>query len=90
MDLLGGYDSNDDNDDNDDNMLENHPVEAKVQRPDRRFLQAAPSISIMTKRKHGQELIVRVDPSTNTAITEPIQGPAEMDPQTHGDQARGR
>jgi pre-mRNA-processing factor 17 len=73
MDLLGGYESNSGDE-------EEVAVEAKVQRPDRRFLQAAPAISIMTKRKHGHELIVRTDPATSTAITEPIQGPQAMDP----------
>lgn len=87
MDLLGGYNSNGSSDDEDQERL---PVEAKVQRADRRYLQAAPSISIMAKRKHGHELIVRVDPSTNTAITEPIQGPADLDPNDPKNKAGGK
>lgn len=86
MDLLGDYNS--DEQDGDD-QVEQLPVEAKVQRPDRRYLQAAPAISIMTKRKHGSELIVRVDPATNTAITEAIQGPAALDPNDPRNQGGG-
>lgn len=88
MDLIGKYDSNDE-DSGPEGGDEQVPVQAKVQRPDRRYLQAAPSISVMTKRKHGHELIVRVDPSTNTAITEPIQGPAMMDPHNRAAKAGG-
>ncbi|KAL3936366.1 MAG: hypothetical protein SGARI_002583, partial [Bacillariaceae sp.] len=78
MDLLAGYHSNSDQE------VETAPVDdsvtAKVQRPNRQFLQAAPAISIMTKRKHGHELIVRTDPNTNSVLTEPIQGPQSLDP----------
>lgn len=77
MDLLGGYSSNED-----ENSEAENKAAPKVQRPDRRFLQAAPAISIMTKRKHGHELIVRMDPSTNAVLTEPIQGPQAEDPTT--------
>eukprot|EP00934_Nitzschia_sp_Nitz4_P008678 Nitzschia sp. Nitz4//scaffold21_size171442//17789//19648//NITZ4_002143-RA/size171442-processed-gene-0.40-mRNA-1//-1//CDS//3329542357//8668//frame0 len=97
MDLLGGYDSDENSGDDQqkegENEKETLPVEPKVQRPDRRFLQAAPALSIMAKRKHGSELIVRTatttaaDPSqggvlvtTTTTEMEPIQGPASMDP----------
>ena len=79
MDLLGGYNSNSDSDDDLQEAVAKN-VEAKVRRPDKRYLQAAPAISIMTKRKHGHELIVRQDPTTSLAITEPIQGPQMMDP----------
>jgi WD domain, G-beta repeat len=78
MDLLKGYDSNSDQESDGNDGAK--PVAAKVQRPDRRYLQAAPSVSIMTKRKHGHELIVRTDPSTNMILTEPVQGPQELDP----------
>ena len=76
MDLIGGYSSNEDEEAPPSN------VQPKVHRPDRRFLQAAPEISILTKKKHGHELIVRQDPATNAIITEPIQGPAMGDPRT--------
>ena len=77
MDLIGGYDTNDSE------AEEAAAVSAKAQRADRRFLKAAPSISIMTKRKHGHELIVRVDPNNHNAmITEAIQGPQVDDPAT--------
>ena len=82
MDLIGGYASN--SDDDSDEAIQ---IEAKVKRADRRYLQAAPSISIMTKRKHGNELIVRMDHSTNQIITEPIQGPQAMDPHSQKVQA---
>lgn len=91
MDLLESYDSNEEEDeDHHDDAANDGTMEAKVQRPDRRYLQAAPSISIMTKRRHGHELIVRMEHHPNsdsqpnsggmTMITEPLQGPAMMDP----------
>ena len=89
MDLIENYDSNDEAGGEEGSGEQQHNVEAKVQRADRRYLQAAPAISVMTKRKHGNELIVRVDPSTNTAITEPIQGPAMMDPHIRAAKAGG-
>lgn len=76
MDLLDGYASNGSDGDADVPST----ATATVQRPDRRYLQAAPSISIMTKRRHGHELIVRADPTTNSIVTEPVQGPAVEDP----------
>lgn len=86
MDLLAGYGSSSDDEDSPAQQqgvtTESTVVSAKVQRPDRRFLQAAPAISVMAKRKHGHELIVRRDPSTNVILTEPIQGPAMDDPQS--------
>ena len=99
MDLLKEYD-NDDDDDDDNEVEEDNPpkVEPKVHRPDRRYLQAAPSISIMTKRRHGHELIVRrgggeggVD-STGQGqmiIMEPVQGPAALDPHDPKNKAGG-
>jgi pre-mRNA-processing factor 17 len=77
MDLLNEYDSTSDHEDD----ASSSGVTPNVQRPNRQHLQAAPTISIMTKRKHGHELIVRTDPtSTNSVLTEPIQGPQMMDP----------
>lgn len=77
MDLLGGYDTNSDDEGG------TSDAQAKAQKADRRFLKAAPSISIMTKRKHGHELIVRQDPNNfNAVITEAIQGPQVDDPST--------
>jgi pre-mRNA-processing factor 17 len=73
MDLVDGYGSNSDDD-------VAPPMEAKAKPSDRRFLQAAPAISIMTKRKHGNELILRTDPSTNQLVEAPIQGPQALDP----------
>lgn len=82
-------------------QVETLPVQQRVQRPDRRFLQAAPAISVMAKRKHGLELIVRrptttTDLATTTTTTineddflEPIQGPAEMDPHDAKNKAGG-
>jgi pre-mRNA-processing factor 17 len=75
MDLVGAYNSNSDDD-------VAAPTEAKAKPSDRRFLQAAPAISIMTKRKHGNELILRTDPSTNQLVEAPIQGPQALDPQS--------
>jgi pre-mRNA-processing factor 17 len=75
MDLVGGYSSN-----SDDGVAA--PMEAKAKPSDRRFLQAAPAISIMTKRKHGNELILSTDPSTNQLVEAPIQGPQALDPQS--------
>ena len=96
MDLLGGYSSkededrdhdgnNDDDDDDDDepkvNPQDKQQPQVKVQRADRRFLQAAPVISVMTKKRHGNELIVvGQDPLTNAMILEPVQGPHASDP----------
>ena len=91
MDLLGGYETNSDNE-------KDHGTDAasttttsaahpKAQRADRRFLRAAPSISIMTRRKHGNELIVQNDPNNyNSVITEPIQGPQVDDPSVQRNQ----
>ena len=57
------------------------PVSAKVRRPDRRFVRAAPAISILTKRNHAHELIVQADPASDSGmIMEPIQGPQAEDP----------
>jgi hypothetical protein len=93
--LIDGYESNSDqesnriidhdddnnNNKNDDSNDDVAQVNVQVQRPDRRYLQAAPAISIMTKRKHGHELIVRADPTNNMVLmTEPVQGPQQMDP----------
>mmetsp|Transcript_20330 Transcript_20330/g.38024 ORF Transcript_20330/g.38024 Transcript_20330/m.38024 type:complete len:611 (+) Transcript_20330:2-1834(+) len=88
MDLLAEYDSSSDHETETkstrkeavDDVEQARDTTAKVQRPDRRYLQAAPAISIMTKRKHGHELIVRTDPNSNAVLTEPIQGPQMMDP----------
>jgi pre-mRNA-processing factor 17 len=90
MDLLGNYDDSNDEGSGTEGGGEASSAQPKVQRPDRRYLQAAPSISVMTKRRHGQELIVRVDPATNMAITEPIQGPAAMDPHDPSTKAGGK
>ena len=89
MDLLGGYDSASDGsaDDGANAPTKSKPVPslpAVAQRADRRFLQAAPAVSIMTRRKHGHELIVRSDASglsgSDELALEPVQGPHEMDP----------
>mmetsp|Transcript_5592 Transcript_5592/g.12202 ORF Transcript_5592/g.12202 Transcript_5592/m.12202 type:complete len:98 (+) Transcript_5592:219-512(+) len=75
MDLLGEYNSNSENDEENGETALSMTTQQKAQRADRRFLRAAPSISIMTKRKHGHELIVHNDPNNrNVVITEPIQG----------------
>ena len=87
MDLLGGYDSTSDVS-GDEGAAKTKPVPnlpAVARRADRRFLQAAPAVSIMTRRNHGHELIVRSDVSGVTAgddehALEPVQGPQEMDP----------
>jgi pre-mRNA-processing factor 17 len=101
MDLLGGYSSKDDDEDNDGNhgnhddtnnprvevQVEVQP-QVKVQRADRRFLQAAPEMSVMTKKRHGNELLIvrqqQIDPVTNTntmILTQhPVQGPHASDP----------
>jgi pre-mRNA-processing factor 17 len=85
MDLLGAYDSNSGGEDNvHDETVSPSP---KVQRPDRRFLRAAPEISILTRRKHGNELIVRSDPSNQQLlVTEPLQGPQLDDPRGNKNQ----
>lgn len=96
MDLLANYDSNtdefdtndnDNDDDDNDKDTSIHLLEPKVSRSDRRYLQAAPAISILTKqKKHGHELIVHhaslshQDGTTALIITEPVQGPQAMDP----------
>jgi len=87
MDLLDRYNSNSDNDSEKDDDDITAAVSQKVQRPDRRFLQAAPTISIMAKRKHCHELIVRSDPNNRQLlITEPIQGPRLDDPRANKNQ----
>ena len=94
MDLLGGYDSNSNSDNDNEKGIgddDDHGIvptaSQKVQRPDRRFLKAAPTISIMTRRKHGHELIVRSDPNNyQLTITEPIQGPQLDDPRANKNQ----
>jgi pre-mRNA-processing factor 17 len=90
MDLLdNAYDTNSDSEQNDgtDDAAAASTATAKVQRPNRRFLRAAPSISIMTRRNHGHELIVHNDPNNHSLeITEPIQGPRVDDPSVQKNQ----
>jgi len=84
MDLLGGYDTNSDVEDDEKDVV---AVKTKAQRADRRFLKAAPTMNLMTKRRHGHELIVHTDPSNHQQlITEPIQGPQVDDPSTQANQ----
>jgi pre-mRNA-processing factor 17 len=106
MDLLGGYSSNDGDGDGKDEVKAAAVAEVatvvaatatvkpqvKVQRADRRFLQAAPDISVMTRKRHGNELIIvragaagagqQQDPANtnSTMILEPVQGPNASDP----------
>ena len=84
MDLLGGYESNNSDDATTTNKDDVAGVtKQKAQRADRRFLKAAPSLSIMTKKRHGNELIVRRDPNNYDLVTtEPIQGQQVDDPST--------
>ena len=88
MDLLdSAYDTNSDSEKNDGTAAAASTTTAKAQRPDRRFLRAAPSISIMTRRNHGHELIVHNDPNNHSLeITEPIQGPRVDDPSVQKNQ----
>eukprot|EP00526_Cylindrotheca_closterium_P006248 CAMPEP_0113625836 /NCGR_PEP_ID=MMETSP0017_2-20120614/13350_1 /TAXON_ID=2856 /ORGANISM="Cylindrotheca closterium" /LENGTH=586 /DNA_ID=CAMNT_0000535973 /DNA_START=24 /DNA_END=1784 /DNA_ORIENTATION=+ /assembly_acc=CAM_ASM_000147 len=74
MDLLGGYNSNSDTD-------ADEVVEKKAKKSDPRFLRAAPAISVMTRRNHGHELIQLVDPSSQSIVEAPVQGPQVLDPQ---------
>mmetsp|Transcript_14749 Transcript_14749/g.41761 ORF Transcript_14749/g.41761 Transcript_14749/m.41761 type:complete len:602 (-) Transcript_14749:1684-3489(-) len=84
MDLVGAYDS--------DASDDNSGVAAKkaasatttkstvMSRVERRALNAAPSVSIMTRRKHMGELIVRQDPDDPSLAMQPVQGPQVLDP----------
>lgn len=78
MDLLEGYDSNSGGE-NDNNISNSHVAMGTVTTAPRkvqRLLRSAPAISILTKRKHGNELIVRNDPRNHErVVTELIQGP---------------
>ena len=82
--MLGGYESNNSDDATTTNKDDVAGVtKQKAQRADRRFLKAAPSLSIMTKKRHGNELIVRRDPNNYDLVTtEPIQGQQVDDPST--------
>jgi pre-mRNA-processing factor 17 len=101
MDLLGGYSSKSEDENDSDTEVKQEKASlkpapnlpAKAKPADRRFLKAAPAVSIMTRRKHGSELIViRNENSTDSTalILEPIQGPQAMDPAHAARQPAGK